>query len=130
VNSDDPGSDATDRWSVLSPHLDRALEMEPAERSAWLASLRGGDPKLAAEIEGLLADHGMLDRQGFLERGVPAGPAAAPSLAGLVVGSYTLRTPLGQGGMGSVWLADRSDGRFTGRAAVKLLNASLIGHEG
>src|SRR6185503_16535313 len=29
-----------------------------------------------------------------------------------------------------VWLADRSDGRFKGQAAVKLLNASLIGHEG
>ncbi len=32
--------------------------------------------------------------------------------------------------MGSVWLARRSDGRFEGRAAVKLLNASLVGHAG
>ena len=46
--------------------------------------------------------------------------------AGLVVGAYTLRAPLGQGGMGSVWLADRSDGRYTGHAAVKL-DANLIG---
>jgi len=130
VNSDDPGSGATDHWSLLSPHLDRALEMEPAERSAWLLSLRAGDPKLAAEIEALLRDHGVLEREGFLERSAPVVPAAAPSLAGLVVGSYTLRAPLGQGGMGSVWLADRSDGRFKGTAAVKLLNASLIGHEG
>ena len=29
--------------------------------------------------------------------------------------------------MGSVWLAERSDGRFEGVAAVKLLNASLVG---
>src|SRR5262249_1707817 len=35
-----------------------------------------------------------------------------------------------QGGMGSVWLADRSDGRFEGLAAVKLLNASLVGRAG
>jgi serine/threonine-protein kinase len=32
--------------------------------------------------------------------------------------------------MGSVWLAERTDGRFEGRAAVKLLNASLVGREG
>ncbi len=30
--------------------------------------------------------------------------------------------------MGTVWLAERSDGRFEGRAAVKFLNAGLMGH--
>ena len=29
--------------------------------------------------------------------------------------------------MGSVWLAERADGRFEGRAAIKLLNLSLMG---
>ena len=37
---------------------------------------------------------------------------------------------IGQGGMGNVWLARRDDGRFEGRAAVKLLNASLVGRAG
>ena len=32
--------------------------------------------------------------------------------------------------MGSVWLARRSDGRFEGSAAVKLLNPSLVGRAG
>ena len=32
--------------------------------------------------------------------------------------------------MGSVWLAARSDGRFEGKAAVKLLNAALVGRAG
>jgi eukaryotic-like serine/threonine-protein kinase len=32
--------------------------------------------------------------------------------------------------MGTVWLATRSDGRFEGTAAVKLLNASLVGRAG
>jgi tetratricopeptide (TPR) repeat protein len=43
------------------------------------------------------------------------------------LGAYTLESPLGQGGMGTVWLARRSDGRYEGRAAVKLLNAALVG---
>src|SRR5207244_10036797 len=32
--------------------------------------------------------------------------------------------------MGTVWLASRSDGRFEGKAALKLLNAALVGHSG
>src|SRR5262249_38449295 len=34
---------------------------------------------------------------------------------------------IGQGGMGTVWVARRSDGRFEGRAAVKFLNVGLVG---
>ena len=48
----------------------------------------------------------------------------------MTIGAYTLRRPIGHGGMGSVWLAERSDGRFEGRAAVKLLNAALVGRGG
>src|SRR4029450_9694285 len=39
----------------------------------------------------------------------------------------TLVSPIGQGGMGVVWLAERSDGRFNRRAAVKFLNVALAG---
>jgi eukaryotic-like serine/threonine-protein kinase len=42
------------------------------------------------------------------------------------VGNYTLEQPLGHGGMGSVWLARRSDGRFEGSAAIKFLDLSLV----
>jgi serine/threonine-protein kinase len=38
--------------------------------------------------------------------------------------------PIGHGGMGSVWLAQRSDGRFEGREALKFLNAALVGRAG
>ena len=39
---------------------------------------------------------------------------------------YRLDSELGRGGMGTVWLARRSDGRFEGRAAIKLLNLPLL----
>lgn len=117
------------RWQELSPLLDQVLDLPPADRPAWFATLRKQDATLAADLEQLVRDHAALDEAGFLS-GSAAPQQDPPSLAGLVVGSYTLRAPLGQGGMGSVWLADRSDGRFEGVAAVKLLNASLIGREG
>jgi tRNA A-37 threonylcarbamoyl transferase component Bud32/tetratricopeptide (TPR) repeat protein len=43
-------------------------------------------------------------------------------MAGQAIGGYTLLKPLGMGGMGTVWLARRSDGRFEGQVAVKLVN--------
>jgi serine/threonine-protein kinase len=118
-----------ERWQVLSPHLDLALELPPDERAAWLESLRDEDPALAKDLEALLAEHDALTAERFLEGG-PESPAPQSSLAGQTIGAYTLRSLIGQGGMGSVWLAQRSDGRFEGLAAVKLLNVGLIGPEG
>jgi serine/threonine protein kinase/Tfp pilus assembly protein PilF len=117
-----------DRWRVVSGHLDRALELAGDERKTWLASLQSDDPTLAADVLALLEEHKALDREGFLEN-VATLPAQT-SLAGQRFGAYTLTSLIGQGGMGSVWLARRSDGRFEGQAAVKLLNASLVGRAG
>ena len=119
---------SADRWRVVSPYLDRALEMEPDKRTAWLASLAAENPTLAAEVEALLAEREALSREGFLYGRPPLLPPS--SLAGQAIGAYTLLRLIGQGGMGSVWLARRSDGRFEGQAAVKLLNAALIGRTG
>jgi len=118
-----------DRWRVVSPYLDRALEMTVEERVAWLAVLRAEDETLAADLQALLDERRALSQEGFLESAA-LSPLPQPSLAGLAVGAYTLVSPIGEGGMGSVWLARRSDGRFEGEAAVKLLNASLVGHSG
>lgn len=120
---------SNERWMIVSPALDSALDLPANERAAFLVGLRLHDPQLAADVEALLETHEALDREGFLS-GEPVSLPAKTSLAGLTVGSYTLRSPLGQGGMGQVWLAERSDGRFEGAAAVKLLNASLIGRDG
>ncbi len=118
-----------DRWRALEPYLDQALKMEPAERGTWLEGLKAHDPELAADLQELLAENEEASRKRFLE-GAPTRPELASSLAGQPVGAYTLIEPIGQGGMGSVWLARRSDGRFEGRVAVKLLNASLVGRAG
>ena len=44
-------------WKRLSPLLDRALELDGAERADYLASLRLADPDTGAAVEGLLASH-------------------------------------------------------------------------
>jgi eukaryotic-like serine/threonine-protein kinase len=120
-----------DRWASLRALLEQALELAPESRAAWLAEREREDPALAAELEALLAAEPELDRQGFLaELDREELLAERPSLAGQRIGSYTLETPLGRGGMGSVWLARRTDGRFEGEVAIKLLNLALLGPVG
>ena len=51
-------------------------------------------------------------------------------MAGLSVGAYTVERELGQGGMGSVWFARRTDGRFEGHVAIKFLNTGLAARGG
>jgi serine/threonine-protein kinase len=110
--------------SALLPLLDVALDLAPPERAAWLAALRLEQPALAAEVETLLADEDRLDALGFLV--AAPGVPLVPGLAGQRLGAYTLERPLGQGGMGTVWLARRSDGRYDSTVAVKLLNVALF----
>ena len=86
--------------------LEHALELAPGERTAWLAELQRTEPADARELEHLLAAEQALDAARFLESG--ADPPA-PGLAGWQLGGWTLERPLGQGGMGTVWLARRSD---------------------
>ena len=118
-----------DQWQLLSPYLDQALALDDDERAAWLASLGEKNPELAAQLTSLLDEHRILAQQGFLEKG-PAMPPSGAGLAGEVIGPYTLISQIGQGGMGSVWLAERNDGRFDRRVAVKFLNIALVGRGG
>lgn len=115
-----------DRWQELSPHLDQALGMTDQERTAWLSKLRAENPTLATQLEILLREHRVLRDEDFLEK----RSVARPGLAGQAFGAYTLVSQIGQGGMGSVWLAKRNDGRFERRVAVKLLNIALLGQGG
>ena len=117
----------TRRWQRASRLLDQALDLPHHQLDTWLGELRVSDPDGAADVEALLLEHRQLNDEGFLDGGMPSIDVP---LAGVTLGGYTLVSPIDQGGMGSVWLAERSDGRFEGRAAVKLLNASLLGREG
>ena len=121
-----------ERWRTVSPFLDEALDLSGEQRAAWLATIRAQDAALAADLRALLAEQAAVHNSGFLERSVPlpGRTALTPSLAGQKLGAYRLISRIGQGGMGSVWLAERCDGRFEGRAAIKLLNVALIGRAG
>ncbi len=116
-------------WRAISPHLDEALGMSDAERSIWLSSLRTQNPALVDQLERLLSEHSALAHEGFLERSSVELPGP-PTLAGQTLAAYGLISQIGQGGMSSVWLAERNDGRFERQVAVKFLNIALMGKVG
>jgi serine/threonine protein kinase/tetratricopeptide (TPR) repeat protein len=120
-----------DRWRTLSPYLDQALDIASDDRAAWLAAISTQDAALAADLQSILIQQRAVYESRFLEQPV-LDPRLTPteSMVGQVLGAYRLISPIGQGGSGSVWLAERCDGRFQGRAAVKLLNVALIGRAG
>src|SRR5262245_30452980 len=119
-----------DMWDAVSPLLDRALALDVAERAALLSEIGAKRPDIGAVIAHLLADHDRVLGSSFLESSPTVGGEPLPSLAGQTIGAYTLDAPLGTGGMGTVWRARRSDGRFEGFVALKLLNLALVSHGG
>ncbi|MFL6263055.1 MAG: tetratricopeptide repeat protein [Thermoanaerobaculia bacterium] len=117
-----------ERWRLVSPHLDQALDLPTEERRWYLAALASDDPALAADLKLLLDEERALRDEGYLEH--DAQDLLAEPYLGQTFGAYELVRPLGAGGMGSVWLARRNDGQFEGTVAVKLLSPALLGAAG
>lgn len=115
-------------WQSLSPLLDELLDADAERTHERLEQIRRSDPALAAQLEALLSHRALVHAEHFLEESVADQLGA--SLEGRVVGDYQIERPIGQGGMGSVWLARRSDGRYEGRAAIKFLSLAMLGPDG
>lgn len=113
-----------ERWRELLPLFDHAMDLDESAREAWLAQLARERPTTAASLRALLTENERLEAQRFLEEG-PQSPSG-DSLQGCTIGAYTIEHLIGEGGMGEVWRARRSDGRFERKVAVKLMHASLV----
>ena len=106
-----------------------AGELAADERDAFVASACAGDDELRAEVKALMRAAELASdyfarlprRLGVAKLRADDEQAKYRPCQGQQFGKYRLTTRLGAGGMGEVWRAERSDGRFEGEVAIKLL---------
>jgi serine/threonine protein kinase len=108
-------------WRTVEQHLDRLLDMDETQWDGYLSRLEDEEPTIAGALRAMMADRRILEAQGFLETSL-VKPTDQEQV-GTQVGAYTIVSLIGRGGMGEVWLAQRSDGRFEGKFALKFLDS-------
>jgi serine/threonine-protein kinase len=122
-----------ERWRVLEPLLDAALELAPARREAFVIDACGHDDRQRAELEALLeaCDHAdsILSEPASIAY-QPLLIDDKPSLPRELGGRYHIVREIGRGGMATVYLAN--DPKHGRQVAVKVLHgevARLIGRD-
>jgi serine/threonine protein kinase/Flp pilus assembly protein TadD len=116
-----------DQRRIDSIFLAAAEKATAAERAAYLDVACASDPELRERVERLLAAQSRVSR--FLETPAPAliGTLAEPSVTeppGTVVGPYRLLEQIGEGGMGTVWMAEQTE-PIQRRVAVKVVKEGM-----
>lgn len=121
-------------WHKIENIADRALSLPAKARELFISKECQGNTELQHEVEALIKS--ITDSEGWLE-----DPAdfisdlfkdlpdeldvlqSTRSLIGKKVGAYTIIKEIAKGGMGTVFLAKRTDGVFEHKVAIKLINA-------
>ena len=111
-----------------------ARERSEVDRAAYLRVACARDDELRREVESLLASHDsagdFLDKPaaniaGSTQTLISSGIELQEYPPGHRVGAYELQKCIGRGGMGSVWLATRSDNEFKKQVAIKLVKRGM-----
>jgi serine/threonine-protein kinase len=119
-------------WRRISALLDEAFELQGNELDSFLAKLGAESPAIRDKVEAMLkADartEGMLDEDfdAFVAPLLEQESDDIGSLpAGTTIGNYRIVSEVGHGGMGRVYAAERADGAFDQKVALKVIRAGM-----
>lgn len=116
------------RWERIQALFHRAADLPADEQGALLEAECRDDPELATDVRALLQE----DASGptLLDFGLAQladrvlGDPVAPALPHQEFGRYHIKSVLGEGGMGVVYLAERTD--LGGLVAIKILRDAWL----
>lgn len=117
-------------WDAVKDYYAQLLELSAEEQTEFLDNLRPDKPEVVKILESLLDDEqhsqAEFDHPAF-SKIKESEKYAEPDLIGSQIGKYKLKFLIGVGGMGRVFLADRSDLEAHQQVALKLINAGYPG---
>ena len=106
-----------------------AIGLPEGERTAFLARVCSGNEHLRSELESLLdADSragGFLQDDAAQVLGLAPSDDPADVNAGRRIGAYRIVEPIGRGGMGTVYRAERVDAAYRVQVAIKLIRRGM-----
>jgi serine/threonine protein kinase len=110
------------RFQEIRGLFEAALRIDPDQRPGWLREACKGDTELYLRVEELLlADRLVGEGVVTISLTVAKDETALPNIEGRQFGHYQLIREVGRGGMGTVYLARRTDDVFSKEVALKLL---------
>jgi len=116
------------RWADIKALFEATVDLPAAAREPLMAAAALA-PDALAELRSLLAHHDEATGGAvFMAENAATALAEAPALAaaaGQRLGAWEIVRAIGAGGMGEVFEVRRADGRYEGRAAVKLLKRGM-----
>ena len=108
------------RWQRIKDLFSEALELDAAERKAFLDQSCDGDLSLRREVDSLLAASAPITTID------PEGTGHEQDrMIGRRLGAYEILKLIGSGGMAAVYLAVRADDQYRKRVAIKLIHPGL-----
>ena len=118
-----------ERWRRVGELFHQALEVASEARTAWADQTCAGDSELRRELASLL-ENDRAAGEGFVRGRVQAAVASFQEESSRTnqprrAGPYRLVRELGQGGMGTVCLAERDDDQYQTQVAIKLVRPGM-----
>jgi eukaryotic-like serine/threonine-protein kinase len=118
-----------EQWQKIKSILEGVIEVAPASRQLYLDEVCGSDKDLRREVEALLDfDHNkadVLEQPAFSAVVQNSFGESARNFIGTQIGNYKITDELGVGGMGAVFLAERADGTFEQKVALKIVKRGM-----
>jgi serine/threonine-protein kinase len=115
----------SDRWQKIEFLFEEALKLDSSERENYLFKESGDDKEIFDEVISLLREDSNIHTILREDLSGPAKLSDSINYEGKVIGTYKIIQKIATGGMGSVFLAERADGQFEQKVALKLIKAGL-----